>query len=392
LILGRWLTQLYNFLNLETLLLSNFKSWYLIFMSQFSWKEILGALVASQDLTFDQAYWAMNEMMSGTATDSQIAGLAVGLRVKGESVAEVSGMVKAMLANAIEVNLDRIAVDVVGTGGDGAHTVNISTMAAITVAGAGIPVLKHGNRAISSKAGTADVLEALGVAINMPTSLLSSCVADAGIAFCFAPAHHPAMKYAGAVRKELGIPTVFNVLGPLSNPGQPEASLLGCADLRLAPVLAQVQLERGFKSIVVRSLDGLDEFSTSAATQVWDVTSGELREETITPQSLGLLPATIAELRGGDAKFNAQVVLDILSGRSDGNYRAIRDVVALNAAATMVAYDAAKGAQRFGNVMDSVAARIQSALPTAYSSIDSGAASSQLEVWASVSQRFALGA
>jgi anthranilate phosphoribosyltransferase len=361
-------------------------------MSQFSWKEILVALVASQDLTFDQAYWAMNEMMSGTATDSQIAGLAVGLRVKGESVAEVSGMVKAMLANAIEVNLDRIAVDVVGTGGDGAHTVNISTMAAITVAGAGIPVLKHGNRAISSKAGTADVLEALGVAINMPTSLLSSCVADAGIAFCFAPAHHPAMKYAGAVRKELGIPTVFNVLGPLSNPGQPEASLLGCADLRLAPVLAQVQLERGFKSIVVRSLDGLDEFSTSAATQVWDVTSGELREETITPQSLGLLPATIAELRGGDAKFNAQVVLDILSGRSDGNYRAIRDVVALNAAATIVAYDAAKGAQRFGNVMDSVAARIQSALPTAYSSIDSGAASSQLEVWASVSQRFALGA
>jgi len=361
-------------------------------MSQFSWKEILGALVASQDLTFDQAYWAMNEMMSGTATDSQIAGLAVGLRVKGESVAEVSGMVKAMLANAIEVNLDRIAVDVVGTGGDGAHTVNFSTMAAITVAGAGIPVLKHGNRAISSKAGTADVLEALGVAINMPTSLLSSCVADAGIAFCFAPAHHPAMKYAGAVRKELGIPTVFNVLGPLSNPGQPEASLLGCADLRLAPVLAQVQLERGFKSIVVRSLDGLDEFSTSAATQVWDVTSGELREETITPQSLGLLPATIAELRGGDAKFNAQVVLDILSGRSDGNYRAIRDVVALNAAATIVAYDAAKGAQRFGNVMDSVAARIQSALPTAYSSIDSGAASSQLEVWASVSQRFALGA
>ncbi|MFM1778353.1 MAG: hypothetical protein RL741_971, partial [Actinomycetota bacterium] len=148
-------------------------------MGSFSWKEILGVLVNSNDLTFDQAYWAMNEMMSGTATDSQIAGLAVGLRVKGESVAEVSGMVAAMLANAIEVNLDRIAVDVVGTGGDGAHTVNISTMAAITVAGAGIPVLKHGNRAISSQAGTADVLEALGVAINMPTSLLSSCVADA---------------------------------------------------------------------------------------------------------------------------------------------------------------------------------------------------------------------
>jgi anthranilate phosphoribosyltransferase len=359
-------------------------------MSTFSWKEILRALVAGEDLTFDQAYWAMNEMMSGTATDAQIAGLAVGLRIKGENATEVSGMVKAMLANAIKVNLDRIAVDVVGTGGDGAHTVNISTMAAITVAGAGIPVLKHGNRAISSQSGTADVLEALGVAINMPPSLLSSCVADAGIAFCFAPAHHPAMKYAGAVRKELGIPTVFNVLGPLSNPGQPEASLLGCADLRLAPVLAQVQLERGFRSIVVRSLDGLDEFSTSAPTQVWDVTSGDLREEYISPESLGLAPATVEELRGGDAKFNAQVVLNVLSGRNHGNYRAIRDVVALNAAATMVAYDAAKGEQRFGNVADSLVSRIERALPTAYGSIDSGAASTQLEVWASVSQRFAL--
>jgi anthranilate phosphoribosyltransferase len=198
------------------------------------------------------------------------------------------------------------------------------------------------------------------------------------------------MKYAGAVRKELGIPTVFNVLGPLSNPGQPEASLLGCADLRLAPVLAQVQLERGFRSIVVRSLDGLDEFSTSAPTQVWDVTSGDLREEYISPESLGLAPATVEELRGGDAKFNAQVVLNVLSGRNHGNYRAIRDVVALNAAATMVAYDAAKGEQRFGNVADSLVSRIERALPTAYGSIDSGAASTQLEVWASVSQRFAL--
>ncbi len=359
-------------------------------MSTFTWKEILGTLVSGADLSFDQAYWAMNEMMSGTSTDAQIAGLAVGLRVKGESATEVSGMVKAMLANAVEVNLDRIAVDVVGTGGDGAHTVNISTMAAITVAGAGIPVLKHGNRAISSQAGTADVLEALGVAINMPTSLLSSCVADAGIAFCFAPAHHPAMKYAGAVRKELGIPTVFNVLGPLSNPGQPEASLLGCADLRLAPVLAQVQLARGLKSIVVRSADGLDELSTSAPAQVWDVTSGHLREEMITPQSLGLAPASIEELRGGDAKFNAQVVRDILRGRSHGNYRAIRDVVALNAAATMVAYDAAKGTERFGSVAESVANRIKWALPVAYDSLDSGAASSRLDIWISVSQRFAL--
>ena len=361
-------------------------------MTSTTWKEVLGTLVSGDDLTFDEAFWAMNEMMSGTAADSQIAALVIGLRVKGETATEVSGMVKAMLANAIEVNLDRIAVDVVGTGGDGAHTVNISTMAALTVAGSGIPVLKHGNRAISSKAGTADVLEALGVAINMPTSTLSSCVADAGIAFCFAPAHHPAMKYAGAVRKELGVPTVFNVLGPLSNPGQPEASLLGCADLRLAPVLAQVQLERGFRSMIVRSSDGLDELSTSAPSQIWDVTSGQLREYTLTPQSLGLQPATIEQLRGGDAASNAQVVREIIGGRKDGNFGAIRDVVALNAAATMVTYDAAKNSERFGPVSDSAIDRIARALPVAYGTLDSGAASSLLDVWISVSQRFALGA
>jgi anthranilate phosphoribosyltransferase len=357
-----------------------------------SWKEVLGTLVSGSDLSFDQAFWAMNEMMSGTATDAQLAGLVIGLRVKGETPLEVSGMVKAMLANAIQVNLDRIAVDVVGTGGDGAHTVNISTMAALTVAGAGIPVLKHGNRAISSKAGTADVLEALGVAINMPPSLLSSCVATAGIAFCYAPLHHPAMKYAANVRKELGVPTVFNVLGPLSNPGQPEAALLGCADIRLAPVLAQVQLDRGFKSIIVRSTDGLDELSTSAPTQIWDVTSGELRESLLNPSDLGLQPATLDQLRGGDAQFNAQVVREILAGRSDGNFAAIRDVVALNAAATMVAYDAAKQGKRFGEVTESTTTRIARALPVAYSSLDTGAAKSLLDVWVSISQRYALSA
>lgn len=354
------------------------------------WKEILGTLVSGSDLSFDQAFWAMNEMMSGTATDSQLAGLVIGMRVKGETPQEVSGMVKAMLANAVEVNLDRIAVDVVGTGGDGAHTVNISTMAALTVAGAGIPVLKHGNRAISSKAGTADVLEALGVAINMPTSLLSSCVAEAGIAFCYAPLHHPAMKFAANVRKELGVPTVFNVLGPLSNPGQPEAALLGCADIRLAPVLAQVQLDRGFKSIVVRSTDGLDELSTSAPTQIWDVTSGELRESILNPSDLGLMPASIEQLRGGDAQYNAQVVREILAGRSDGNFSAIRDVVALNAAATMVAYDAAKEAKRFGDPKEPTDVRISRALPVAYGSLDTGAAKSLLDVWVSISQRYAL--
>jgi anthranilate phosphoribosyltransferase len=200
------------------------------------------------------------------------------------------------------------------------------------------------------------------------------------------------MKFAANVRKELGVPTIFNFLGPLSNPGQPQAALLGCADVRLAPVLAQVQLDRGFKSIVVRSSDGLDELSTSAPTQIWDVTSGQLRESILSPSELGLMPAAIEQLRGGDAKFNAQVVLDILAGRTDGNLSAIRDVVALNAAATMVAYDAAKLGKRFGEISEPTVVRIARALPVAYGSLDSGAARSLLDVWVSISQRFALSA
>jgi len=361
-------------------------------MPEYSWKEILGVIVARDDLTKEQAHWAMSAMMSGTATDAQIAGLVMGMRVKGEVAAEVTGMVEAMLDAAIRVNLDHNAVDVVGTGGDGAHTVNISTMSALTVAGAGYPVLKHGNRAISSKSGTGDVLEALGVAINMPAKLLSSCLAEAGIAFCFAPNHHPALKNAAGVRKELGVPTVFNVLGPLANPGQPAASLLGCADIRLAPVLAQVQLDRGFKSIIVRSEDGLDEISTSAVTDIWDVTSGELRHEKLNPAELRIKSATLEQLRGGDARHNAEVARAIFAGRSDGDFEAIRDVVALNSAATMVAYDAAVGSPNFGPVSNSVVSRIWAALPVAYQSLDSGAAESVLDVWVSISQRFALAA
>lgn len=359
-------------------------------MTEFTWKDVLGVIVQGNDLSIDQAHWAMSAMMSGTATDAQLAALVMGMRVKGEAPDEVNGMVAAMLETAVRVTLDRPAVDVVGTGGDGAHTVNISTMAALTVAGAGYPVLKHGNRAISSKSGTADVLEALGVAINMPPALISSCVAEAGIAFCFAPNHHPAMKYAAGIRKELGVPTVFNVLGPLANPGQPPASLLGCADLRLAPVLAQVQLERGFKSIVVRSDDGLDEISTASATQMWDVTSGELRHEIFNPTELRLQSASLEQLRGGDARQNAEVVRGIIAGRTDGNLGVIRDVVAVNAAATMITFDAAVGFKNFGDASNSVTQRIARALPVAYRSLDTGAAASVLDVWVSVSQRYAL--
>jgi anthranilate phosphoribosyltransferase len=354
-------------------------------MTDYTWKHILGQLAQSVDLHASEATWAMNALMSGTSTDAQIAAFAMGLKVKGETATEVGGLVDAMLANAIAVPLDRVAVDVVGTGGDGAHTVNISTMSALVVAGTGAPVLKHGNRAISSKSGTADVLEALGVAVNMPAERVSTCLADAGIAFCFAPNHHPAMRYAATTRKELGIPTVFNVLGPLANPGQPAGALLGCADTRFAPVLAQVQLNRDLKSIVVRSDEGLDELSTSSTSQVWDVTAGVLRHEVLDPAKLELRPSTTADLRGGDAQENAQVVRDLLQGSREGRLTIVRDVVALNSAAALVAFDAASGSEQFGSVQQTVRDRVANALPVAYQSIDSGAAWDVLVKWASVS-------
>lgn len=361
-------------------------------MSEFDWKQVLGQITAGKDLSAQQTFWAMSQIMSGTATDAQIAGFAMGLRVKGETATEIEGMVTAILDNATLVSLDRPAVDVVGTGGDGAHTVNISTMAALVVAGTGAPVLKHGNRAISSRSGTADVLESLGVAISMPPTLVSSCVADAGIAFCFAPSHHPGFRHAGAVRKELAVPTIFNVLGPLCNPGQPAAALIGCADIRLAPTLAQVQADRGFKAIVVRSESGLDEMTTTGITHVWDVTTDEVRAIDFDASELNLTPASLADLRGGDANENAQIVRDILAGRQDGRYAAIRDVVALNAAAALVVFDATQTNYRYGNPAEDFGTRLARALNDAYQSIDNGSATSALTVLMSVSQRLAISA
>ncbi|MSW39233.1 MAG: anthranilate phosphoribosyltransferase, partial [Actinobacteria bacterium] len=313
-----------------------------------SWREILDALSARHNLSQEQSSWAMDQIMAGTAANSHIAAFVMGLRSKGETSDEISGMVTAILDNAIRVDLHGPAVDIVGTGGDGSHSVNISTMAAFVIAGCGIPVLKHGNRAISSRSGTADVLESLGINLSMPASVVASCLADAGMAFCFAPAHHPGFRHAGEVRKELGIPTVFNVLGPLCNPGQPPAALIGCADLRLAPVLAQVQSERGFAAAIVRSDEGLDEITTAGTTQVWDVTTSKVRHEVLTFAGTNIVAASRDDLLGGDASQNAQVVRDVLGANTEGRLKAIRDVVAVNAAAALVVFDATQSTQLYG--------------------------------------------
>jgi len=300
-----------------------------------TWPALLGSLVAGRDLSAEDTAWAMNEIMSGAATPSQIGAFAVALRAKGETPSEVTGMAAAMLGHARRVSIDVPAVDIVGTGGDQADTVNISTMSAIVTAAAGVPVVKHGNRAASSQCGTADVLEHLGVAIELSPDAVATCVRELGIGFCFAPAFHPALRHVGPTRREIGIPTAFNILGPLTNPAQPTAGLVGCANARLAPVVAEVLASRGFSMLVVRGDDGLDEITTTTTTSAWLVAGGTVTKTTIDPTRLGVDPVDPAALRGGSAAANADAIHALLGGAAG----AVRETVLLNAAGAIAAFE-----------------------------------------------------
>ncbi|MCE7011961.1 anthranilate phosphoribosyltransferase [Kibdelosporangium philippinense] len=345
-------------------------------MTRDTWPALLNHLVVGGDLTADDTSWAMNEIMSGNATNAQIAGFAVGLRSKGETPDEISGMAAGMLRHATRVSVTGRAVDVVGTGGDRSGSVNISTMSAIVTAAAGVPVVKHGNRSASSKAGTADVLEVLGVAIGLGPAEVAQCVDELSIGFCFAPRFHPALRHAGPVRSELGIPTAFNVLGPLTNPAQPASGLIGCAFERLAPVMAEVFALRGASVLVVRGDDGLDEITTCATTSAWVVDGGTVTRERIDPATFGLDLCTPEDLRGGDAKHNAEVVRQVLAGE-EGH---VRNAVLLNAAGAVAAYRGFTG---------DLAADIAAGLSQVAEAVDSGAATSLLERWAAVSSALA---
>ncbi len=363
-----------------------------------TWPSVLRTLLAGTDLDPEDARWAMEQVLTGAATSAQVAGFVTALRAKGETAAEVDALVTVMLAHARLLDFGGqapVCLDVVGTGGDQAHTVNISTMSALVCAAAGAPVVKHGNRAASSATGTADVLEALGVAIDLgPVGVVES-VRQVGIGFCFAQTHHPAMRHAGPTRRELGVPTVFNILGPLTNPGRAAAGLIGCADSRLAPVMAQVLGRRGVHALVVRGEDGLDEISTAAATTVWDTTGGEVAVDRIDPRDLGVHAVDPQALRGGDPARNAHLLLATLgSSRVDvddvdaNRVEAIRDAVALNSAAALVAYASAV-ASRAGDAADDrpLVTRIADQLPRARAVIASGAAASVLEAWAQTTVR-----
>ncbi|HEX4724880.1 MAG TPA: anthranilate phosphoribosyltransferase [Pseudonocardiaceae bacterium] len=337
-----------------------------------TWPGLLGRLISGTDLTERDTAWAMDQIMSGEATAVQVAGFAVALRAKGETPAEIAGMAGAMLAHARRVRLTERAVDIVGTGGDQAGTVNISTMAALVTAAAGIPVVKHGARAASSKAGAADVLEALGVAFDLSPDAVLACVTELGIAFCFAPRYHPGFRHASVPRRELGVPTAFNFLGPLTNPAQPAGGLVGCANPVMAPVIAEVFAQRGTTALVVRGDDGLDELTTTTTSTVWLADGGQVRVEQVDPAHLGIRPASMADLKGGDAATNAQVVRDLVGGTMGP----VRDAVLLNAAGAVAAYQGFSG---------DLHADLQAGIATVAEAVDSGAAARLLDRWITLS-------
>jgi anthranilate phosphoribosyltransferase len=348
-----------------------------------TWPRLLSALMDGAGLTADDTAWAMDEIMSGDATPAQLAGFAVLLRAKGESAEELSGLVRTMRDRATPLSVPVRAVDVVGTGADRAHTVNISTMAALVVAGSRRPVVKHGNRAATSACGSADVLEELGVAIDLPSAGVAASVAAIGIGFCFAPVFHPGMRHAGPTRAELGVPTVFNFLGPLTNPARVAAAAVGCADPRMAPVMAAVLAGRGDSAMVFRGDDGLDELTTTTTSRVWVAAGGAVRESRLDPQRHGIPPVPAGALRGGGRAHNAAVVREVLTGGGG----AVRDAVLLNAAAGIAAYDGLGQMAKADDATVDAALdeAIAEGLAAAAESIDSGAASDLLERWIAAS-------
>ncbi len=333
-----------------------------------AWPQLLTDLVGGRDLTSEEAAWAMGEILAGEATPSQIAAFAVGLRAKGETVAEIGGLVEAMFDVAAPLSVPGRTLDIVGTGGDRSFSVNISSMSSIVAAGAGAVVVKHGNRSASSKSGSADVLGHIGVRLDLKPAEVEQVAERAGITFCFAPIFHSALRHAGATRSELGIATFFNFLGPLANPSRPQAQAIGCADLRMAEVLAGVFAARGVDALVFRGDDGLDELTTTTTSKVWVVRGGDVRQTVLDPAALGLAPATAEDLRGGDVAHNADVVHRVLAGETGP----VRDAVVLNAGAALAVYD--------GNI-DDLDAAVGAGMERAAAAIDSGAAAAALQRW-----------
>lgn len=347
-----------------------------------SWPEILTDLLSGNDMSVSAATWAMREVMAGEATPSQLAGFLVALRAKGETVDEIVGFRDAILEAALPLPVPAAVLDIVGTGGDRFGTVNISSMSAIVAASTGVPVVKHGNKAASSSSGSSDVLRALGVDLTLSPQAVAQTLERAGIAFAFASAFHPGFRHAGPTRAELGVPTVFNFLGPLCNPARAEANAVGVAHLDRVPLITGVFRTRGATALVFRGDDGLDELTTTGHSRIWEISLGDVHEHDLDPRDLGIPTARMADLVGGSPERNADVVRRVLAGDTGP----VRDIVLLNTAAGLVSF---RLFQDPSEVQRPILTRLAEARDDAAAAIDSGAAAETLDAWVRATQELA---
>lgn len=346
-----------------------------------SWPNLLSQLIDGTDMSIEQSDWAMQQIMTGYATNAQIGAFLVALRVKKESVDELLGFRDAVLANAVELHVPASALDIVGTGGDRHNTVNISTTASIVAAASGIPVVKHGNRAASSASGSSDVLSELGINLTLSNLQVAEVLERAGITFAFAAAFHPGFRHVAEARREIGVPTIFNILGPLCNPARPEASAIGVAHLDRIPLITGVLQTRDATALVFRGDDGLDELTTTGHSHIWEISRGQIFEHDLDPLDLDIPRANLEDFRGGEPSYNADVLKDTLNGSTGP----IRDIVLLNAAAGMVAYELSQDSSQ---VLRPITVRFAEQIERAANVIDTGAALMKLEEWVLATQSY----
>jgi len=349
--------------------------------STLTWPRILGTLVDGENLSIFEATWAMKQVMAGQATSAQMAGLLVALRVKGETVDEIVGFRDAVLENALPLDVDPMVLDIVGTGGDPYGAVlNISSVASVIAAASGVPVIKHGNRGASSASGASDVLSSLGLNLTIPPERVAEVQRETGITFAYAAMFHPGFRHAATTRTELGISTLFNVLGPLCNPARPEASAVGVASLERVPLVVGVFQTRGATALVYRGDDGIDKLTTTGHSHIWEVSLGAVTEHDLDPLDLGIARAEIESLLGAGPEHNAGVIRSVLAGETGP----VRDIVLLNAAAGLVSFALAQDADQ---VRVPILDRLAEKLEVAARVVDSGAAARKLEEWVGATNR-----
>ncbi|GAT73470.1 anthranilate phosphoribosyltransferase [Microbacterium hydrocarbonoxydans] len=347
-----------------------------------TWPDVLTTLLGRRDLSVWESTWAMRQIMRGEVTAAQLAAFLIALRAKGETIDEIVGFRDAILEAAVPLPVSPNVLDIVGTGGDRVGTVNVSTTAAIVIGATGIPVVKHGNRAASSASGSSDVLGALGLELSLDPASVASILDRTGITFAWAGAFHPGFKHAGPVRAELGVPTVFNMLGPLCNPARAEANAVGVAQLERVPLITGVFRTRGATALVFRGDDGLDELTTTGHSRIWEVTRGDIHEHDLDPRDLGIPLAELGDLIGGSPEHNAQILRRTLEGEAG----AVRDIVLLNAAAGIVAFELSQDA---GQVQRPILDRLREGYERASAAIDDGRAVAKLDEWIGVSRELA---